>query len=261
MNVQSFSQLINADFDLKNITVTPYTFAPQSKVEYKNGRKNNLFHFATRGKRHYNVGGKEFDIQSGDVIFIPKGTVYSCYTKDGGSGTGICFDMQNDGDLLFSKGVYVCNKADSIKLCGYVKKMTDIYCTTPSKTVPLKALLLSLIYDFSKAYTGFDADYELLKPALDIIAERFCENLPVSVYAAACNMSESYFRKKFASCMGLSPIEYRNEFRFIKARNLYSQGKTITEIAEITGFYDAGFFAKAYKKHTGMTLKHSSSLL
>ena len=261
MNVQSFSQLINTDFDLKNITVTPYTFEPCNTVEYKNGRKNNLLHFVTYGTRRYNVDGREFDVQNGDVIFIPKGTVYSCFTQKGCSGIGVCFDMWEKEDVLFSKDVYVCGKTESGKIAEYIRKMTEEYCNAPSGIVMLKALLLRAIYAFAKAFEGSETDYTIIKPALDFIAEHFCENLPVSDYATVCNISESYFRKKFCSCMGISPIEYRNELRFIKARSLYSQGKTLSEIAEITGFYDAGFFSKIYKKSTGTTLKKSIELL
>ena len=48
-------------------------------------------------------------------------------------------------------------------------------------------------------------------------------------------MSESYFRKKFVGCMGMTPVEYRNVHRFSLARHLYSEGKTLEEIAQITG--------------------------
>ena len=47
-------------------------------------------------------------------------------------------------------------------------------------------------------------------------------------------MSESYFRKKFVGCMGMTPVEYRNAHRFSLARHLYSEGKTLEEIYEGT---------------------------
>lgn len=254
MVVQSFSQLINTDFDLKNITVTPCRFEAGNRVEYKNGRKNNLLHYVKYGTRRYTVGCREFTVKKGSVIFIPAGTVYSSVTEDGCGGVGICFDTEPE--ILMPCDVYTDWQVSSEQALERVQRLTELYTGAPAGVLAIKTELFSLICMLAKKDVR---DYLPIKPALDHIAEHYCENLKVADYAALCNMSESYFRKRFVLAVGCPPIEYRNTFRFALARSLYAQGKTLQEIAERTGFYDAGFFSKAYKKQTGTSLKKSFS--
>ena len=253
MNGENLVFLLNTDFDVKNITVTPCDFEAGNRVEYKNGRKNNLLHFVTYGTRHYKVGDRRFEVKKGDILFIPRGTAYSCYTQNGCGGIGVCFDMA--AELTIPADVYV---RDSRQIGEQIEKMAAVYCTAPSKILTVKAMLFSALSLFAGSFDSpANSEYYVIKAAIDFISEHFAENLPVSVYADKCKMSESCFRKKFKKSMGISPIEYRNSLRFIEARRLYSRGSTMQEIAEKVGFYDAGFFSKAYKKQFGITFKHS----
>lgn len=261
MMIQSFSQLVNTDFNIKNITVTPYIFEPFNKVEYRHGRKNSLLHIVTFGTRYYNVNGREFKVNKGGVIFIPKGTKYTTFTKEKCIGTGICFDMLGESDIALPPDVYTDWQIDTSLVFEYVDMLEQIYTASPTSVLALKAMLFKLVYILAKGEQRSRKDYRLIKPAVDHIALHFTENQKISVYAVLCNMSESYFRKKFVTCMGVSPIQYRNELRFALAKRLYSHGKTLQEIAEITGFYDAGFFSKAYKKQTGDSLKNNFEIM
>lgn len=257
MMIQSFSQLINTDFDIKNITVTPYTFEPFNKVEYKHGRKNNLLHIVTFGTRYYNINGIKFKVDKGNIIFIPKGTKYTTFTKEKCIGTGICFDMIGKSDIILPPNVYTDWQIDSSRVFEYVNRMERLYTTSPTSVLTFKAILFKLVHILATGDQCSKKDYLLIKPAIDYISLHFTENQKISEYASLCNISESYFRKKFVKCIGVSPIEYRNNLRFALARCLYNQGKTLQEIAETTGFYDAGFFSKSYKKQTGDTLKNN----
>ena len=248
MELQSVNQLVNANFDIENITVLSCEYQAGKVIEYKMGRKNNLLHIVTFGTREYFVYGERITVSAGEIIFIPKGTVYRTWTPEICKGTGICFDMTGKQKVTLKRGVYV--RPGSKIIGDEIKSMEARYISAPCAFVPLKAHLFNILFAFA-TNTASIADYELIKPALEYISGHFCESEKVEVYASLCNMSESYFRRKFVSCMGMSPIEYRNAHRFSLARHLYSEGKTVDEIAQITGFYDAGFFSKAYKKTDG----------
>lgn len=258
MELQSINQLVNTNFDLENITVLSCEYQAGKVIEYKIGRKNNLLHIVTFGTREYLVYGERITVNAGEIILIPKGTAYKTWTPEVCKGTGICFDMTGADEVTLKKGVYV--KAGSETISDEIKRMEARYISSPCAFVPLKAHLFNILYAFA-TNTASLADYELIKPALKYISEHFCDSEKVEVYARICNMSESYFRKKFVGCMGMTPVEYRNAHRFSLARHLYSEGKTLEEIAQITGFYDAGFFSKAYKKQTGTTLRRSIQLV
>ena len=90
-----------------------------------------------------------------------------------------------------------------------------------------------------------------MAPALRHLKLHYRENEPVSVYAAACRLSESHFRRKFLEYTGMTPVEYRDSLRFEEARRLYVSGMPMTQIAERVGFCDASYLRRLYKQRTG----------
>lgn len=252
---------MNIDFDIKNITVTAVSFPKGNDIEYKSGRRNNLLHLVLSGTREYFIDGKCFLVEEGGIIFIPKGTVYRTVTKCESEGIGVCFDMIGAEEILVCKSVYSDWKSDITAAAENIRRMDELIRTAPSRVTPLKALIFDTLCHLANTESSLKKDYELIKPAIKLISTSFCENLPVCEYARVCNISESYFRRIFSRCMGMTLVEYRNELRFILARGLYREGKTLAEIAEATGFFDAGFFSKAYKKKTGTSLKNSLDII
>ena len=104
-------------------------------------------------------------------------------------------------------------------------------------------------------------DYLVIKAAVEFINKHYKENLSIKLYADECNLSESYFRKKFREYFGKSPIDYRNQLRFAEAKRLYQNNYTTQEIAENLGFYDSGYMLKLYKRKMNRTLKADSKII
>ena len=54
--------------------------------------------------------------------------------------------------------------------------------------------------------------------------------------------------------MGMPPMQYVNSYRIEKAQTLLKNtDRSITDIALAVGFDDASYFARIFKKQTGMT--------
>lgn len=96
-----------------------------------------------------------------------------------------------------------------------------------------------------------------IQPAIDRI-ELYPEiNTSISELSKLCNMSESSFRRKFKQYTnGISPVNYRNRIRIMKAEELCNNSSyTIEEAAMKLGFCDAAHLCRLYKQFTGKTLK------
>ena len=76
------------------------------------------------------------------------------------------------------------------------------------------------------------------------INDHYSENLRIAEYAAMAYVSESHFRKLFSAATGMSPIEYRNSIRLKIARELISEGYTVSEAAEAVGFNSTSFYCR-----------------
>ncbi len=263
MLLKSFSQLLYTDFDVKNITVAMGVFKHGNIISYPEGRRKNIFHIVLSDFRKYTFNNTETEVTSGTLLFIPDGTVYTTSTPKGSIGTGICFDIFNKDSepIEFQPGIYTEWSVDIGRITEDIAQMRQHYINYPADILSLKIMLLKMIRTLCKAMVTSSKDYELIKPAIDYISETYRENLPISAYAAKCNISESYFRKKFTETVGKSPIDYRNELRFAEAKILYKQNFTMQEIAERLGFYDAGYFSKIYKKTVGDSLKNTFDIV
>lgn len=266
MECVKISDLAYIDFDVRNIAVGRFDFPSRGENDYlKNGRQRNLIHLITSGNRLYKTQNESFTVPTGTVLFLPDGTKYltrALHTKDGGcSGIGISFDIVDGcgGEIFIEKGVYHDWHDYHNLFSGLFDETVKCYDEHPKNILRLKSLLLRLL---SRMINNGDKDRltkNIISPALNFISQHYKENLPVKVYADQCNMSESYFRRKFVECTGKSPIDYRNGLRFAEARRMYAEGYTVQEIAAVLGFFDAGYFSKIYKKANGHSIRNEEN--
>lgn len=253
------SKLSVMDFEIADINVYNIAFEHGSEVNYfKKGRTKFLLHYIISGERNYKINNTSFTLEENTVILIPNGTNY--YTKIETEtpciGIGICFNIQNLNErenFIPQKIYFIKGNNEQKELFCLADKLFKEY---PIHYLELKACIYKLLSLLSQQKPN--EDYSVIKPAIDFLTEHYKENLPISVYANLCTLSESYFRKKFRENTGISPIEYRNRLRFAEARHLYQGNQNLQEIAEKVGFCDAGYFSKLYKKYYGTTLKKIS---
>jgi len=53
----------------------------------------------------------------------------------------------------------------------------------------------------------------------------------------------------------VTPAQYRNNIRLVMAEEMATSSKTLQEIAEMLGFYDASHLCRTFKQQRGRTLK------
>lgn len=100
-----------------------------------------------------------------------------------------------------------------------------------------------------------------LNNILEYIDTHSSEPLNIQELARKCNMSYSYFAKKFKENFGRSCKDYISYIRLKKAEELLLHSNyNITYIANETGFFDSSHFIREYKRWKKTTpLKHRQS--
>lgn len=98
-------------------------------------------------------------------------------------------------------------------------------------------------------------DRKLVAQLLDFLSEHLDDGaLDMDAIAEAMNMSRSALFKKTKTLTDRTPMDILHELRFARAQELVaSGGYTISQIAYMTGFNDAHYFSKVFKKQFGMT--------
>ena len=95
-----------------------------------------------------------------------------------------------------------------------------------------------------------------IKVIIDYINENYMNNITIDDLADAVNLSKHYFMRFFKKYMGMTCIEYINDYRLNIASNLLLTTRVqITEIAASIGITNLSYFNRIFKKKFHMTPK------
>jgi AraC-like DNA-binding protein len=119
--------------------------------------------------------------------------------------------------------------------------------------------LLVVISRASAAYGGLPTheqanDDNPVADALTILHRDFREPLSVSVLADAVGLTANWFGERFKATTGLTVHDYLARLRIEAARTALESGDTdITSIALDVGYDDPSYFARIFRRHTGIS--------
>lgn len=95
---------------------------------------------------------------------------------------------------------------------------------------------------------------ELIKLLLTYVEGHYQERLTIQQMAGICGFSQSHFMKFFRKAMGVSFVEYLNDYRLtMAARLLLASSDTIVAIASESGFDNLSYFNRMFKRKYGTT--------
>ncbi|MBO4981052.1 MAG: helix-turn-helix transcriptional regulator [Lachnospiraceae bacterium] len=100
----------------------------------------------------------------------------------------------------------------------------------------------------------YDGGFEIIKRMIAYIEEHYRETVTLDLLCRAGGVGRTACTKLFQKYVNTTPIDYVRRYRIAKSIELLqSTDKTVTEIAYETGFAGVSFFAKTFKKATGIT--------
>lgn len=214
------------------------------------------------------TGKESLEFHAGDVTFLPRNVPHTTWSSPGtesrwsylflDSGAllrSMCYS--GDTDLSFlphaSQNLRYILPGKEFPLAGFL--VTEIIRALEQADsnyrLFVKGLFLSLMVELSRIQQKYQAGQadavsdsglsspELLSiaPALDYIEDCYQAKISMDTLAGICHMSTSHFRRIFHSIMQISPLDYLNNVRIMKACNLLcSTQDSILIISEMTGF-------------------------
>ena len=131
---------------------------------------------------------------------------------------------------------------------------------SPISQLRIKAALLSILgilaeYDLLTLNDPVhNPRVELLKTVISYIRQNYQRSLSLGELAALAGMNEQYFCRFFKKAIGLSPVEYLNEYRIRQAvRLLKDSSLPVTEVCLDCGYNNMGNFLREFRRYTGTT--------
>ena len=93
-----------------------------------------------------------------------------------------------------------------------------------------------------------------IKQVISFIKEMYKKQISHSDAAEHVKLTENHLSTLFKECTGINYLQYLNAYRINRAIDLMKNSSyNISEISAETGFPNSGYFARLFKRYTGLT--------
>lgn len=249
--------IISGNFHINSISAAHrYITPPQTYTRYSTEHKNDKLMYVANGSIIIDMyNNNAFVAGPGSTVFIPyniayktewigeeKGEIYTVnYIMSDNNGyqitmyPEICMFSKCDSHILKSLFIELYETFNKADYC-YIIKCKYIY-------LKLLHTIITMQSEYNKSK---------ISKAIKYLDLNFLSDISTSELAKMCNMGECMFRRCFKEETGTSPLKYRNRLRIYYAYELITKDAySVAEAMELTGFYDASYFNKTFKQHTG----------
>jgi AraC-like DNA-binding protein len=95
---------------------------------------------------------------------------------------------------------------------------------------------------------------QVVRRAMAYVHAHYAEQVSLKEMAAHVGLSEQHLIRSFRKESGVTPINYLKRYRIRQAKALLEAGdKSITEVALEVGFSNSSYFARVFRRETGMS--------
>lgn len=173
-----------------------------------------------------------------------------------------------DSPVIVSPGSDCYDKLKQILLSTfevYTNKEKCYELEIKSRLYELFHLLFRDVFICDREETDIsDSTSKNIKVILDYIRENYMNPITIEELAEKVNLSKHYFMRFFKKYMGMTCIEYINDYRLnIAANQLLTTRSQITDISVSIGITNLSYFNRIFKKKFNMTPKeyrHNSEI-
>lgn len=248
-----------------NVDMAGYTQCPRDWRDIDYIPEYNKFYYILGGEGWLKIGDEEYYPKPGQLFLMPAGVVQS---------------YSAISDCTFLK--YWCHFTARIGDMNLFDVIKTPVCLDTSIDAQLKSLFQSLVFYYEKEtfssvlqtrgimfqilawyfehinirsinLSSYSSTQELLE-VLNYIEKNLSHNITVEELSQIVHFHPNYFIRFFRDHIGCSPVQYINRMRLDKAKQLLrNTSLSIKEITDLTGFNDASYFSRVFKKNTGLS--------
>ena len=224
--------------------------------------KRDLFFFVVEGECFLHIDSQSFVVRPGQLAYLPRGRMRAyTHASERFSMYEMAFSAEADGENLMDLlGLSEDNFVVDVSERETVRALFESSYRREMYKDPIYSILwcenimqIIMLYAKERQKTaGNEAAY--FKPVLEYMAKNMQGCVRTEELSALVYMEHTYFTKKFRSVFGLPPMAYLNRMRMYTAMGLLvGTDKTVEQIGSSVGITDTSYFARAFKKHAGVT--------
>lgn len=216
-------------------------------------------YYLEQGVCHYLIEGKMFEMDEGDIVFIPKGQIHKTSYEDVHSRLLINCSGEYLKNADFSEAFVYRNEKHSREIYRIMKKIEEEYLRGDKFSQNLikgyMQQLLAVVYRTENCYKNTRHQNKYVQKALDMLEEDFTSEITLSALADEFGISAEHFSRIFKKETGLGFNEYLSLLRLKKAESILKKNEdaTVSEVAFSCGFNDSNYFCEKFKKVYGIS--------
>lgn len=211
-------------------------------------RAHSALAFRIKGTAAINTGGKEYYVNTNDILYLPQNMAYTAQYTDTEMIVVHFMTAQDDAEAE----VYPFEDGQQIYKM-FLRLLSLWKNKEPGYAVYSISQLYAVLGTILEKETKANLPEHFLRAISFINAHYKDSDLTVDAVCAAAGIGATVFRQLFKGHYQKTPIQYITELRLEHARNLISGGMSIENAAFESGFNDPKYFARTVKKHFGCT--------
>lgn len=238
----------------------------------RNNRNGVYFLFILQGEASIEIDGNTCTLHKGVLMSLTPGHLFRMLTRSDDFLFEYLFfeyDFLSDFPLLLKAevsdrmGIFPClllQPDDFALLMRYYELMSNRYQDAHCQVEVIKGLLFSFILEVSRIYSGqyvetaLSRKHELTDGFFHLLHQHYKEERSASFYAGQLCITDKHLLRIVKEITGNTYYFWLSDFIIKEAKLLLkSTERTVTEIAEELKFPNSSFFARFFKKHTGMS--------
>jgi len=242
------------------------------------------FLVVTSGNILFNIEDREYDLKTGDGVFINSNFLHSAKAKDYNkcSFNAVDFSYQLlhedihssfakkylmpvlNGKTIFPEFLEngaggwqdsVLSMLNEIGGCPW-QGLAPHELMIKSRIFGIWDLMNSHSVNVKKNERSGQGYPERLAPVIDYIKENYSYEITLSELAGILPMSEGQFSRVFKQATKMSPVQYLMRYRILQScRLLRDTDKKIGEVANLSGFNNISYFNRVFLQTIGCTPK------
>lgn len=234
---------------------------PQWRIDQIVYHNTFVIAFCSSGEAVYRYLNREVPVKEGDLLFFPKGLVRSARSNPDNpwSFYTVSFDIEflNDSTYDFFKQFKnVIRSPHPFKLQSLFAELSMVWSGRRSGfTIKCKSIMMDILYQIIKEQDRAEhggAHYYAIEKTANLILSSYKDHFSIDELAALSGLSSSHFRLLFKKIIGMTAVQYQNQIRIYKAKDLLLSGDcNVSEAARSVGFEDIYYFSRLFKKLTG----------
>ena len=262
--------------------------------KYFSAEQNSLLHYDTNLSISYmlhcsgniKIEGKQYRIQSGDVVITNPGEIHCCSIDDGTYHERIsicinksilnnfCFDCEDFFDFFEQSEKGVGNIISSEIVSGFKlgNLISQIYLLSKNKNNKNKILAICKIIEFldqlGKAATqytlklpSYPEENSTVSKAIEYVNKHFAEDINCTKIAEKLFLSKYRLEHLFTENVGIPLWDYVVIKRLMLVNKLIQEKHSAEEASYTAGFHNYSNFYRLYKKYFNMTPTEYKKLL